>query len=331
MIYGLLASNSYLVLNKELCRKLGMEESALLSELCNEHEYWREKNKLTADGYFFSTIENIECALGMSEYKQRNIIKKLEELNIIEMQLRDLPPKRYFKLNDNEILKLLGVKSLIISETNPKEFSSNINKEIILKEDINANALSKANALAKEEKNPMNSLLKEIIEQQTKPPAEGAKKSNRRPGKEVAMENIRYAQETGDWSGVGPRNLSYYFNEQFLKRYGKSDPTFDPYTGQPAIIMKQFIERNSIATKDVCGIIDKMFDTHINFQYGDEKDPYLNITLLRNDPVTKQLLKGKAWGDWDNTKPVKSKDNISLDDLEISKSRRTGLQADERF
>ena len=84
-----------------------IEEAILLSEFANEENYWEKEHKLNKDKYFFSTVDNIERTIGFKIDKQRKLIKSLEKKNIINVQYRDLPRKRYIRINDKKIFELL--------------------------------------------------------------------------------------------------------------------------------------------------------------------------------------------------------------------------------
>lgn len=101
------ATGNYLQVNRTLINKLGLEEAILLSEFANEENYWEKEHKLNKDKFFFSTVDNIEKMLGFKIDKQRKLIKSLESKNIITVQYRDLPRKRYVRINDDNIFKIL--------------------------------------------------------------------------------------------------------------------------------------------------------------------------------------------------------------------------------
>lgn len=65
----LIASDSFITVNKEIIKKVGLEEAIILGELISELDYWTKNNGLTEDGYFFSTIENIEEKTTLSGHK----------------------------------------------------------------------------------------------------------------------------------------------------------------------------------------------------------------------------------------------------------------------
>ena len=151
-VLKLIASNSWGVYNKEIAKKIGLEEAIILGELASEHDYWLKQNGLTADGYFYSTVENIENQTTLSEYRQRKAINTLKSLKLIDVQLKGLPAKRYIKINETEIEKLLiGVdannintqlrtSSVKSKELDPEKLQTNNNKK------NNKDKLAKANA-----------------------------------------------------------------------------------------------------------------------------------------------------------------------------------------
>lgn len=112
-----------IILNKNLIKNVGMEAAAVYSELVSKYGYFKKRNQLTDDGYFFNTIEDLQKDTGLTEYLQRKAIKKLESFGLIKVELRGLPSKRYFKLNWD--LKVLNI-ALGISEVTLKNLGSDI-------------------------------------------------------------------------------------------------------------------------------------------------------------------------------------------------------------
>lgn len=104
-ITQILANDNYIIVNKELIKMYGLEEAILIGELCSEYEYWFKK-EIVEDGYFYSTIENVEERTTLSAFKQRKILKKLkDEFGILDYTLKGIPAKRYIKLNEEKILE----------------------------------------------------------------------------------------------------------------------------------------------------------------------------------------------------------------------------------
>lgn len=106
ILTNFLASNSYIITNKFLIQIVGLESAILLGELCSEYNYWNKTNQLTDDEWFFSTRENIENNTGLSDYKQRVALNKLIEKKLILTRRMGVPCKVYYKINENEIIKL---------------------------------------------------------------------------------------------------------------------------------------------------------------------------------------------------------------------------------
>lgn len=135
-ILQLLASSSFITLNKNVIKAVGLEESLLLGELCSEYDYWIKREELQ-DGYFFSTVENIEENTTLNDYKQRKALKTLQQLKIVDVKVKGLPAKRYFKINEEQLIKLLNIKysnnskysSQNFKELDTKNFECNKNKQ----------------------------------------------------------------------------------------------------------------------------------------------------------------------------------------------------------
>lgn len=119
-ILKLLASDNYITVNKTLIKELGLEEALIFGVLCSEQTYWESKNKLR-DGYFFCTVDKIEELTTLSDYKQRKAINHLKEKNYITTKVEGLPATRYFKINEEQVLKLFEVSSQKIKELDTKK------------------------------------------------------------------------------------------------------------------------------------------------------------------------------------------------------------------
>lgn len=87
-------------------KALGLHEAILLGELCSEYIYWYKEEKLQ-DGFFYSTRENIEKETTLSPFQQRQALKKLTEIGLVEILERDMPKKTYYKVNEEKVYKFL--------------------------------------------------------------------------------------------------------------------------------------------------------------------------------------------------------------------------------
>ena len=118
----LLSSTAFIVLNKELARQLGLKEAVLLADLISKEEYFIA-NGMT-DGWFFNTEANIEKDTTLTPYQQRKCLKTLKTNLVLETKRKGIPAKQYFKINEQQVIKLLNN----LSATNLT--SINKNKEI---------------------------------------------------------------------------------------------------------------------------------------------------------------------------------------------------------
>ena len=113
-ISDLLRNNGCVTVNKYLIHSIGLNEAILYSELASRREYFENRGTLI-DGSFFNTQYDLQAGTGLGEKAQRTAINNLKKLGLIEVKLKGIPAKRYFKLiNDIYLDDLLdeGKKKL---------------------------------------------------------------------------------------------------------------------------------------------------------------------------------------------------------------------------
>ena len=103
-ILSLLASDNYIVINRDLLKKYGINVTLMLCELAGEYNYYDQNGKLE-DGMFYSTIENISERTGLSKYQQSEALKVLDNIGIVKSVVKGIPAKRYFKIDIEELAK----------------------------------------------------------------------------------------------------------------------------------------------------------------------------------------------------------------------------------
>jgi hypothetical protein len=162
-VIQLIASSNYITVNKVLIRLLGIDEAIILGELASECEYWQRREELQ-DGYFYSTIENIEENTTLTEYKQRKALNNLKEQGIVSIKVKGIPAKRFIKINEEQVLYLLGsntFKNSSASSENFKELETEIPKG-------NKNNINKNNDNKKERKTSYDEILSGITDAELK-------------------------------------------------------------------------------------------------------------------------------------------------------------------
>lgn len=98
-----LASDNYVIVNRDLMLAVGVNESLVLGELASEYRYWRNANRLKDGVWFFSTDDNLDARLPFSKPTIRRAIDRLKELGVVETKLMGVPAKRFFKIVVNKI------------------------------------------------------------------------------------------------------------------------------------------------------------------------------------------------------------------------------------
>ena len=127
---NLLSSTAFLVVNKELAKKIGLNETVLLADLISKEQYFIENNQLN-EGYFFNTAKNIQADTTLTSHQQRKAIKNLKSLGIIETQLVGIPAKQHFKIIENKLLSYFTT-SYSKSEQQVVKKTQTINKNKVI-------------------------------------------------------------------------------------------------------------------------------------------------------------------------------------------------------
>ena len=132
----LLSSSAFLVVNKELAKQIGLNETVLLADLISKEQYFID-NKQLNEGWFFNTAKNIEDDTTLTSHQQRKAIKNLKSLGIIETQLIGIPAKQHFKIIENKLLSYFNTSySKSEQQVVKKTQTINKNKEITIKNNI---------------------------------------------------------------------------------------------------------------------------------------------------------------------------------------------------
>ena len=105
---------NFIMTNRDLITKFGVNSAIMLGELYGRMNYFR-RNELKY-GYFFATKESIEKSTRLSPYKQRTATSILQTAGILNVKHIDIPPKTYYKINEEKLLKVL--KNSIMHEVN---------------------------------------------------------------------------------------------------------------------------------------------------------------------------------------------------------------------
>lgn len=97
MLKRLIGQGGFIMVNKAIMKKVGLEAALLLSILADAETIYGEEFSQTV-----SQIQYFSCGY-LTKRKQSEAIKKLEEAGLIESKLKGVPPIRHFKINTEEI------------------------------------------------------------------------------------------------------------------------------------------------------------------------------------------------------------------------------------
>lgn len=111
-ITDILTSDGYIIVNKELIKEYGLNEAIMIGELSAEYNYYKQKNEINEDGSFYSTVENIEKNTSLSKYQQAKALNTLIEKELISVDYKGIPPKRYIIQHFEKIIDLYKSKNL---------------------------------------------------------------------------------------------------------------------------------------------------------------------------------------------------------------------------
>lgn len=120
-ILSLISSNNFIVLNKTLISLLGIEEALMLGELASEYDYWVNQGK-TKDGWFFSTVENVERNTNLSKHRQKKALENLQKQGLVTVERKGMPAKRYIRINEDAIGQILSNKKSKILTSRSEKF-----------------------------------------------------------------------------------------------------------------------------------------------------------------------------------------------------------------
>lgn len=107
--------------NRPIAHALGLGAAVVYSALISKYEYYYKHNMLGEDGFFYSTIADLQESTSMGKCQQSHAIKVLTDAGLVEVCRRGMPAKRYFRVRDEvELLdKFLKQGKEIIAELNP--------------------------------------------------------------------------------------------------------------------------------------------------------------------------------------------------------------------
>jgi lipase chaperone LimK len=115
-ILTLLSAKSFLTVNKQLAKIVGLESAVLFADLAGSQLYWESEGKLK-DGYFFRTQAEIEEQTTLSAKVQQRCCKELEQKGILKTKLKGLPAVKHYSIDESCIENLINLLSLKVNSS----------------------------------------------------------------------------------------------------------------------------------------------------------------------------------------------------------------------
>lgn len=107
--------------NRPIAHALGLGAAVVYAALISKQVYYEQHNMLDEEGFFYSTIADLEESTTLTKRQQRAAIKVLIDKGLIVSKRFGMPAKRYFRvLDDTELIDdLLKQGEAIMNELNP--------------------------------------------------------------------------------------------------------------------------------------------------------------------------------------------------------------------
>ena len=112
-----IAADNFIAVNRALAHQFGLDEAIMLGELASQHNYYDSEDKLTEDGFFFSTVEKVERNTTLSKHRQGKALRNLQDAGLLAIEYRGIPRKRYVKLDAEKLVEVFAHLQAKISPT----------------------------------------------------------------------------------------------------------------------------------------------------------------------------------------------------------------------
>ena len=101
-ILNTLSRDAFVPYNKHLAKGIGVYETIMLCEMISKYKYFRNKNKLKDNEFFFTENEIYENT-GVIPRVQQRIRPRLKKLGLINITRKGIPYRNYYSINFKKI------------------------------------------------------------------------------------------------------------------------------------------------------------------------------------------------------------------------------------
>ena len=108
-LFNVLSEDSFLTINGHILRSFEVDTALILALFIDYQSEVDNQQKENEERVYFSLTQvTIEEKLYMSSHKQLKAIKLLEKLGILHTQIKGLPSKKYYYIDEDAVFHYLG-------------------------------------------------------------------------------------------------------------------------------------------------------------------------------------------------------------------------------
>lgn len=112
-IFKLLNPDNTVNFNRPLVHALGTNEAIIYSALIAKQAYYERREMLDGEGWFYSTVNDLEESTALTKRQQRCSVKVLVAAGLVESEKRGMPARRCFRVvKDVDLLKSYLAKGI---------------------------------------------------------------------------------------------------------------------------------------------------------------------------------------------------------------------------
>ena len=110
-------SGNSISVNRPLAHALGVNAAILYGALLGKHLYYLQHDMLKEDGWFYSTIADLQESTSLTRRQQERGIDTLVRAELIETSVKGLPARRYFRIIERTLENVVNDKTVCTDRT----------------------------------------------------------------------------------------------------------------------------------------------------------------------------------------------------------------------
>lgn len=114
---NLFNSGNSISVNRPLAHALGVNAAILYGALLGKHLYYLQHDMLKEDGWFYSTIADLQESTSLTRRQQERGIDTLVRAELIETGVKGLPARRYFRIIERTLENVVNDKPVCTDKT----------------------------------------------------------------------------------------------------------------------------------------------------------------------------------------------------------------------